>query len=195
MSSKEKRMCEEWSERSKRLERIISKLLHHKSSELDNDIQILPSPPPKPPPPIFEISDDEDGDIPEIVPCSSDTNHPLVPPILPFGIVNETTIPPPKLTIKSGKGKSGNKAVILRMESQISKVPNLQYRVFFYFENSSEPENDRRWKQLTCIKLQSGRVCECTLIKLIEQVRYHFVVCLIQDNNRSRFSNCAPHVF
>lgn len=166
----------------------------------DDEIEVVPLPPPKPPLAVIDLSDEEDGDstnneVSEILPGPECHMHPMVSPSLPFVVSSEEEIPPPTLKARTGRGKDGKKAVVLRMESKISGIQNLQYRVFSYFENPSETQKDRRWKQLTCIKVQSGRVCECTLTHLMEKVKYHFVVCLVQGNNRSKFSNCAPHVY
>lgn len=176
-----------------------STVLSDISMDDDDEIVVVP-PPPKTPPAVIDLSEEGDCDmtnyeVSEILPGPECHMHPQVPPSLPFMVSSEEQIPPPTLKARTGRGKDGKKAVVLRMESKISGIQNLQYRVFSHFENPSEAVKDRRWKQLTCIKVQSGRVCECTLTHLMEKVRYHFVVCLVQGNNRSKFSNCAPHVY
>lgn len=180
---------------------VLVNVKKKKDTEDDDEIVEVAPPPPK----TFEVvdlDDDEDGPDPLQLEIKADmpeckNYHPLSALPLPFKI-DDLLLPQPKLSVRHGKSREGKKAVILRMESSIdaSKITGiLQYRIFNYQQNISVKPQDRAWKQLTVIKVQSGRICECTLTQLQNSVRYHFVVCLINGNNRSRFSNCASTVF
>jgi len=167
----------------------------------DDEIMEVEPPPPKIPE-VVDLDDDDDGPDPLQLEIKADmaeckNYHPLLALPLPFKI-DDLLLPQPRLSVRHGKSREGKKAVILRMESSIdaSKITGiLQYRIFNYQQNISVKPQDRMWKQLTVIKVQSGRICECTLTQLQNSVRYHFVVCLINGNNRSKFSNCASTVF
>jgi hypothetical protein len=161
--------------------------------------------PPKPKTPelVELLSDDEDdmeiavkveikAELPDCIGM-----HPLQDPVLPF-VISSDILPLPKLSVRPGLSRDQKKAVILRMESMVdtSRIEGtLQYRIFSYFQNVSEKPEERKWKQLTVIKVQCGKICECTLTQLMPGSRYHFVVCLVNGNNRSPFSNCATCIF
>lgn len=156
-------------------------------------------------PDVVDLSDDDEGEEKESTPLEQEISlahpdcchHPIHCPTLPFAVL-ESILPHPRLSVRMGTSRDNKKAVILRMESAVdsSKCQGyLQYRVFSYFQNEKEVKEERKWKQLTCIKVKCGKICECTLTQLVINARYHFVVCLVNGNNRSRFSNCATTQF
>lgn len=179
-----------------------SKSEDKKKVEEEDEIMEVEAPKPKTPEIVDILSDDEEEDvalkmeIKEILPeCIK--MHPQSAPTLPFAITPHI-LPLPKLGVRHGQSRELKKAVILRMESMVdtSKIAGaLQYRIFSYYQSSHEKSEDRKWKQLTVIKVQSGKICECTLTQLMAGSRYHFVVCLVNGNNRSPFSNCASCIF
>ena len=169
------------------------------------DVEVVPPPPKPPTPDIVDLSDDDEEEVgktvlqeQEILSEEPDcANHPVSCPSLPFAVL-ESILPKPRLSVRMGMSRDSKRAVILRMESAVDSTlcqGFLQYRIFSYFQNESEPSGDRKWKQLTCIKVKCGKICECTLTQLVANARYHFVVCLVNGNNRSRFSNCATTRF
>lgn len=164
------------------------------------DVEVVPPPPKPPSPDVVDLSDDEESGETEqeILPEEPDcVNHPIDPPVVPL-FVRETLLPKPRLIVRMGKSRDNKMAVILRMESAVDATKCqglLQYRIFSYFQNMTEPVADRRWKQLTCIKVKCGKICECTLTQLVVNARYHFVVCLVNGDYRSKFSNCATIKF
>jgi len=180
---------------------VLVNVKKKKDTEDDDEIMEV-EPPPQKIPEVVDLDDDDDSPDPLQLEIKADmpeckNYHPLSALPLPFKI-DDLLLPHPRLSVRHGKSRDGKKAVILRMESSIdaSKITGiLQYRIFNYQQNISVKPQDRAWKQLTVIKVQSGRICECTLTQLQNSVRYHFVVCLINGNNRSRFSNCASTVF
>jgi hypothetical protein len=169
-----------------------------KINEDEDEIMELEPPKPKTPE-VVDISDDDDEDSTSAQEIREERSeclkkHPTAAPTLPFA-VTPSILPLPKLSVRHGVSRDGKRAIILRMESLLdtSKIEGaLQYRIFKHLQNETE---ERRWKQLTVIKVQTGKICECTLTQLISGSRYHFVVCLVNGNNRSPFSNCASCVF
>ena len=132
---------------------------HPKQSveDIDSDEKNLPPPPP---PPVVNLSDIEDDDNipPEIFQGPDCHTHPLDSPVLPFAVAYEKDMPAPTLQNWIGRVKDGRKALVIRMECKINnpKNENMQYRVFVYLDIPTEEK--RRWKQLSCIKVQSGLV-------------------------------------
>jgi len=183
---------------------VVSSSSKTKNEKDEEEIMEVEAPRPKTPEVVELLSDDEDDVITNpavleiqefLAECLN--MHPKEAPSLPFAVTPEI-LPLPKLSVRHGFSRDNKKAVILRMEAAVNttKITGvLQYRIFSYLQTLNDKSEERRWKQLTVIKVQCGKICECTLTQLMVGMRYHFVVCLVNGNNRSPFSNCATTIF
>lgn len=170
----------------------------HEADEITDLVVVYPSKASSPD--LVDLCDDDDEVTPEQEILENDTectNHPMDLPIMPF-FVKESLLPKPHLEIRHGTSQAGLPALILRMEStvDVTKCPGpLRYRIFFYLQDLTKAREDRQWKQLTCIKVKCGKICECTLTNLKPNVLYHFVACLVSGDYMSNFSNCGVSKF
>ena len=172
--------------RMKLATRLIEKQIKEKNQS--NEIEII-SPPIKNDPPVYELDDTPVEIRPsEIRKGSRCVTHPPKDPILPFEISEDYPIP--SISCRKGQFISGEVSLILRVGSSKSPFETFQVRIFCFRDNA---KSEKRWKQLQCLKLKNGVFSEQTIICNRDQM-YHFTVCLVKGNFRSKFSDCVTDI-